>query len=180
MIFNSQVGNIEVLMMKGEKADPPVITETPIDNGYRITIDDVSFDLHNATSGDYSGLTNKPSINGTVLNGDLTSRDINLNVFNATYVLSSNLQLSAGEISTVPLTPTADSERIRNKFRSIIAIRGSVLETGDIQILGFSAISSLIGAYLLVKNTSNSPVMIGTSGSELRMEVLVTQIDIAS
>lgn len=78
MIFNSQVGNIEVLMLKGEKADPPVITETPIDNGYRVTIDDVSFDLHNATSGDYLGLTNKPSINSVLLSGNKTGADLGL------------------------------------------------------------------------------------------------------
>lgn len=78
MIFNSQVGNIEVLMLKGEKADPPVITETPIDNGYRVTIDDVSFDLTNATSGNYSQLTNKPSINSVLLSGNKTQTELGL------------------------------------------------------------------------------------------------------
>lgn len=71
---------VKVLMLKGEKGDngfSPTLSETEIDNGYRVTITDAdgtsSFDLHNATSGDYSGLTNKPSINDVVLSGNKTS-----------------------------------------------------------------------------------------------------------
>lgn len=79
---------VKVLMMKGEKGDKgddgvsPTLSETAIDNGYRVTITDAegtsSFDLHNATSGDYSGLTNKPSINGVILSGDKTGEDLSI------------------------------------------------------------------------------------------------------
>ena len=76
---------IKVLMLKGEKGDKGdglSVSETPIDNGHQVTITDadgsVSFDLHNATSGDYSGLTNKPSINNSIINGNKTFADFGI------------------------------------------------------------------------------------------------------
>lgn len=77
---------VKILMLKGEKGDPggtPTMSEEPIDNGNRITIVNAdgttsTFDLHNATSGDYSGLTNKPSINNVLVSGDKTGGDYGL------------------------------------------------------------------------------------------------------
>lgn len=56
---------IKVLMLKGEKGDAPHMSEVAIDNGFRVTIENPdgttsSFDLMNATSGDYEQLSNKP------------------------------------------------------------------------------------------------------------------------
>lgn len=72
------LNDVKIMLLKGEKGDrgddgiSPVLSETAIDNGYRVTITDAegtsSFDLHNATSGNYDQLTNKPffTISGTV------------------------------------------------------------------------------------------------------------------
>lgn len=74
---------VKVLMLRGERGERPTITTTPIDNGTEVTFayedgTSESVELHNATSGDYSGLTNKPSINGVLLSGDKTSADLGL------------------------------------------------------------------------------------------------------
>lgn len=67
----------KVLMLKGENGERPTITTTPIENGHKITFaysdgTSESVDLYNATSGDYSQLTNKPRINGVQISGDTT------------------------------------------------------------------------------------------------------------
>lgn len=52
----TRLGTIKILMLKGEKGDRGA----------------------DGTSGDYAGLTNKPQINGTELNGNKTSDDLSL------------------------------------------------------------------------------------------------------
>lgn len=74
---------VKVLLVKGDKGDKATISETPIDNGHKITFsypdgESTSVDVHNATSGDYSGLINKPSINGNLLSGDKDGSELGL------------------------------------------------------------------------------------------------------
>lgn len=100
---------VKILMLKGEKGDPggtPTMSEEPIDNGNRITIVNAdgttsTFDLHNATSGDYSGLTNKPSINNVLVSGDKTGGDYNLanasDVYTKTEVYNKSEVYSKGD-----------------------------------------------------------------------------------
>ena len=101
----------KVLMLKGEKGDKgddgvsPTLSETAIDNGYRVTITDAegtsSFDLHNATSGDYSGLTNKPSINGALVSGNKTFQDFGIREY---VTESRNISARNYETIDVPLS----------------------------------------------------------------------------
>ena len=72
---------VKVLMLRGERGERPSISETPIDNGYHVSFgyedgEVLSFDLTNATSGNYSQLFNKPSINGVLLSGDKSTQDL--------------------------------------------------------------------------------------------------------
>ena len=74
---------VKVLMMKGERGERPSISETPIDNGFHVSFgyedgEVLSFDLTNATSGNYSQLTNKPSINGVLLSGNKNNLDLGI------------------------------------------------------------------------------------------------------
>lgn len=74
---------VKIMMLKGDKGESPTISESPIDNGHEVTFSysdgtSVSFEVYNATSGDYSGLTNKPKINGVTLSGNQTASDLGL------------------------------------------------------------------------------------------------------
>lgn len=91
---------VKILMLKGEKGDRPTITTTPIDNGTEITFSysdgtSASVDVHNATSGDYSGLTNKPSINGEIVSGDKAGSAFGL-------ISVSDLIILEGNVTDIP------------------------------------------------------------------------------
>lgn len=92
---------VKILMLKGEKGDRPTITTTPIDNGSEITFaysdgTSVSVDVHNATSGDYLGLTNKPQINGNLISGNKTGQSLGLIDISRICVISGSVTVQGG------------------------------------------------------------------------------------
>ena len=79
MIFNSQIGNIEVLMLKGEKGDKG-------DKG----------DAGDYVAQQYTSLMNKPSIDGTTLDGAMTASGLGLLSHDDIVVIEDVITLNAG------------------------------------------------------------------------------------
>lgn len=158
--------NVKVMMLQGQQGEAgvsPILTETEIDNGYRVNIEDASgehyFDLHNGTSGDYSGLTNKPAINGhTLASGNQTGASLGLASSDDVYTkVDSNLRFQ--QIMSVLYDNTTQTE----EFHVFDTVYDASLPGVPIYQSGARLDDFIASITVAIKNSGDTPVAVGAN-----------------
>ena len=109
--FKTELGKIKILMLKGEKGDAG----------------------QDGSSGDYSGLTNKPTINGVTVNGAMTSSDLALASQTAVDNVTNDLQTLDNNIYT------------KNRFAQKTGSKSLTANTSGAEILTQDDVVTLLG-----------------------------------
>lgn len=174
------------IQAEGEDGYSPEVTITTITGGHRVTITDKdhpqgqSFDVMDGQGGgggtsDYTGLTNKPQINGHTLSGNQSATDLGLGTYSkpASGIpktdLASDVQASLGKADTA--LQTAPVQSVNGKTGAVILSAADVGAKPASYTAPVSSVNGKTGAVSLdsgdIGFDSAQTYQAGTVGAEL-------------